>query len=83
MRKENLFLYLIIFAISYFYNVLNMVQISEKQFFANYVDNTTHLELYNDNTANIFLNNYGVHSTRTFLLAIPQNVSTRAIKNIR
>jgi len=34
-----------------------MVQISEKQFFANYVDNTTHLELYNDNTANIFLNN--------------------------
>ena len=52
MRKENLFLYLIIFAISYFYNVLNMVQISEKQFFANYVDNTTHLELYNDNTAN-------------------------------
>jgi hypothetical protein len=33
-----------------------MVQISEKQFFANYVDNTTHLELYNDNTANIFLN---------------------------
>ena len=34
-----------------------MVQVSERQFFADYVDNTTQMELYNDRTANIFLNN--------------------------
>ena len=42
---------------SYFYNTLKMIQITEKQFFTTYIDNTTQVELYNDRTANIFLNN--------------------------
>ena len=34
-----------------------MIQVSERQFFTDFAENTTRLELYNDHTANIFLNN--------------------------
>ena len=49
--------YIFVFAASYFYNVFNMIQVSERQFFTDFAENTTRLELYNDHTANIFLNN--------------------------
>ena len=49
--------YIFVFAASYCYNVFNMIQVSERQFFTDFAENTTRLELYNDHTANIFLNN--------------------------
>ena len=57
MRKQNFFLYGIVLFAVYCYNAWNMNQISQSQFFNNYVDNTTQVDLYTDNIANIFLNN--------------------------
>ena len=62
MRKQNYFLYGLVILGAYCYNTLTMVQISQKQFFSDYVDNTTQVDLYNDNTANILLNNKTVAS---------------------
>ena len=57
LQMRSWLFYIFVFAASYFYNVFNMIQVSERQFFTDFAENTTRLELYNDHTANIFLNN--------------------------
>ena len=57
MRKINWLLILIAVVGAHFLNMYNQVQISEKQFFNDFLSNTTHIDVYNQKTASLFFNN--------------------------
>ena len=57
MRKINWLLILIVAVGGHFLNMYNQIQISEKQFFNDFLSNTTHIDVYNQKTASLFFDN--------------------------
>ena len=52
-----MFKYLLIIGGILLFDFLNIVQLSSKQFFNDFFFNTTHIDIYNNNRAYIYLNN--------------------------
>ena len=57
MQKINWFLFLLVTLGAYGFSLFNQTQLSEKQFFNDFLTNTTHIDIYNQKTASLFLNN--------------------------
>ena len=57
MKKPNYVLCALVCFGAFFYNQISMIQISENQFFNDYLHNTTQIDIYSGTTANIYLNN--------------------------
>ena len=60
--KSKLFSYLMLLAVAYMANLWNIVQLSEKEFFNDYHENTTRIDIYNKGKAYVRLNNQSIYS---------------------
>ena len=55
--KNKIFSYIILFGVFYIYSLYRMIQLSEKEFFNDYIHNVTKIDIYNREKAYLFLNN--------------------------